>query len=67
MILEKPMSLDQTTPSPPYYAVIFTNLLVAEDVEGYGEMADRVEELARLSQPIHQKRRDMAEEVLQDR
>lgn len=40
------MSLDRTTPSPPYYAVIFTSLL-GPDVEGYGEMADRMEELAR--------------------
>jgi hypothetical protein len=66
MLVEEPMSLDQTTPSRPYYAVIFTSLL-GPDVEGYGEMADRMEELARPSQPIDQKRRDVAEEVLKDR
>ena len=33
------------TPEPPYYAVIFTSLQGA-DTEGYGEMADRMVELA---------------------
>lgn len=40
------MSLKHSTPSPPYYAVIFTSLL-AEDVDGYSEMAERMEALAR--------------------
>ena len=34
------------TPKPPYYAVIFTNLRTEED-QGYGEMADRMAELAK--------------------
>lgn len=38
-----------TTPPPPYYAVIFTSLL-NEKLEGYSEMADRMEDLAK-SQP----------------
>ena len=33
------------TPTPPYYAVIFTSTLT-EDHEGYEEMADRIYELA---------------------
>jgi heme-degrading monooxygenase HmoA len=33
------------TPRPPYVAVIFTNLQT-DDVEGYGETADRMESLA---------------------
>ena len=33
------------TPEPPYYAVIFTSRR-AEQHEGYGEMADRMVELA---------------------
>ncbi|KXX70648.1 antibiotic biosynthesis monooxygenase [Flammeovirga sp. SJP92] len=33
------------TPKPPYYAVIFTNL-VTEELEGYEETADRMVELA---------------------
>ena len=33
------------TPKPPYYAVIFTSLRTAGD-NGYGAMADRMEELA---------------------
>jgi len=32
--------------TPPYYAVIFTSRRTEDDVEGYGEMADRMEELA---------------------
>jgi heme-degrading monooxygenase HmoA len=40
------MPLARTTPSPPYYAVIFTSLL-GPDVEGYREMADRMDALAR--------------------
>ena len=39
------MSLIATTPKPPYYAVIFTSLRT-EDDEGYGEMANRMLELA---------------------
>ena len=34
------------TPEPPYYAVIFTSLRT-EGEDGYGEMADRMEELAK--------------------
>lgn len=33
------------TPKPPYYAVIFTSILTEGD-NGYGEMADRMMELA---------------------
>lgn len=33
------------TPEPPYYAVIFTSTRTAVD-EGYGEVADRMVELA---------------------
>lgn len=33
------------TPEPPYYAVIFTSLRTAGD-NGYGQMADRMVELA---------------------
>jgi len=33
------------TPSPPYYAVIFTSLRTAGD-NGYGKMADAMEKLA---------------------
>lgn len=33
------------TPKPPYYAVIFSNLRTAVD-DGYGEMAERMVELA---------------------
>lgn len=33
------------TPKPPYYAVIFTSLRTAGD-DGYGEMANRMVELA---------------------
>jgi heme-degrading monooxygenase HmoA len=35
------------TPSPPYYAVIFTNLRTEID-EGYGEMAEEMVRLAEL-------------------
>lgn len=34
------------TPEPPYYAVIFTSLQ-SEDVQGYQEMAERMEHLAK--------------------
>lgn len=34
------------TPQPPYYAVIFTSLRTDGD-NGYGEMAEEMEELAR--------------------
>lgn len=40
------MSEIARTPEPPYYAVIFTSRRAAEH-EGYGEMAERMEELAR--------------------
>jgi heme-degrading monooxygenase HmoA len=35
------------TPQPPYYAVVFSTLRSAEEGDGYGEMAERMEELAR--------------------
>lgn len=35
------------TPKPPYYAVIFTTLRTDLD-DGYSEMAEKMEELARL-------------------
>ncbi|PTX45230.1 heme-degrading monooxygenase HmoA [Christiangramia gaetbulicola] len=35
------------TPEPPYYAVIFTSVL-KKTHEGYSEMADKMEELAKL-------------------
>jgi heme-degrading monooxygenase HmoA len=37
------------TPAPPYYAVIFTSLRTEGD-NGYGDMADEMDELAK-SQP----------------
>lgn len=37
------------TPQPPYYAVLFTSLRTEGD-QGYGTMADRMEELA-MQQP----------------
>ena len=39
------MSLIASTPKPPYYAVIFTSLRTDAEA-GYGEMADRMVELA---------------------
>lgn len=39
------MSLIANTPKPPYYAVIFTSHRTNND-NGYGEMADKMEELA---------------------
>ena len=39
------MSLIATTPKPPYYAVIFTSLRTEGD-NGYGKMAERMDELA---------------------
>jgi len=39
------MSEIAKTPKPPYYAVIFTSL-IKEDADGYGEMADKMVELA---------------------
>ena len=41
------MSLIATTPKPPYYAVIFSSLRTEGD-NGYGEMADKMVELASL-------------------
>ncbi|MCB7481707.1 antibiotic biosynthesis monooxygenase family protein [Christiangramia sediminis] len=35
-----------TMPKPPYYAVIFTSLL-KKDQEGYAEMAEKMEQLAK--------------------
>jgi len=43
------MSELSNTPEPPYYAVIFTSRRASEH-EGYGEMADRMVELAREQQ-----------------
>jgi heme-degrading monooxygenase HmoA len=40
------MSEIAETPKPPYYAVIFTSIRTEGD-NGYAEMADRMEELAR--------------------
>ena len=39
------MSAIATTPTPPYYAVIFTSTRTPGD-DGYGEMAERMVELA---------------------
>ena len=39
------MSPIAKTPSPPYYAVIFTSVL-ADDSEGYAAMSSRMKELA---------------------
>ncbi|MCL2020710.1 MAG: antibiotic biosynthesis monooxygenase [Betaproteobacteria bacterium] len=39
------MFLFSKTPEPPYYAVIFSSLRIPED-NGYGEMAERMVELA---------------------
>lgn len=39
-------SMIANTPKPPYYAVIFTSLQT-ENLKGYGEMAERMEMLAR--------------------
>lgn len=39
------MSVIAKTPEPPYYAVIFSSIR-SEDDEGYGEMADRMLQLA---------------------
>ena len=43
------MSLIATTPKPPYYAVIFSSQL-NENAEGYGDMADRMLQLAALQE-----------------
>jgi len=43
------MSLFAKLPQPPYYAVIFSSLRTAGE-DGYGEMADRMVELA-MEQP----------------
>jgi len=39
------MTLLAKTPTPPYYAVIFTSVRTAGD-NGYGEVADRMVSLA---------------------
>ena len=36
----------KTLPEPPYYAVIFVNQRTEQDGEGYGDMADKMVELA---------------------
>lgn len=41
------MSAIAKTPKPPYYAVIFTNVLT-EDLEGYEQMAQKMVALAEL-------------------
>ncbi|MBI1903836.1 MAG: antibiotic biosynthesis monooxygenase [Planctomycetia bacterium] len=46
--MEPPVSTLAHTPDPPYYAVVFTSHRSAADPEGYGQMADRMIELARL-------------------
>ncbi len=38
--------LSASTPDPPYYAVIFTNIHTGIDVDGYEATADRMERLA---------------------
>ena len=43
------MSLIANTPEPPYYAVIFTSLRTEGD-NGYGEMAEKMHELASRQQ-----------------
>ncbi len=40
------MSAIANTPKPPYYVVVFTSLQT-DDLAGYSEMADRMEELAK--------------------
>jgi heme-degrading monooxygenase HmoA len=40
------MSEPARTPRPPYFAVVFTSVRTAADPNGYGAMADRMEELA---------------------
>ena len=47
------------TPTPPYYAVIFTSIL-SKDTEGYIEMADYLDELvkAQLGYLGHESARD---------
>ncbi|GAA6153999.1 antibiotic biosynthesis monooxygenase family protein [Pseudoteredinibacter isoporae] len=40
------MSLIATTPEPPYYAVVFSSVRTEGD-QGYGNMADRMLELAK--------------------
>jgi heme-degrading monooxygenase HmoA len=40
------MSVGAQTPTPPYYAVIFTSRRTVEDDDGYGRMAGLMEELA---------------------
>ncbi|HEX8332674.1 MAG TPA: antibiotic biosynthesis monooxygenase [Segetibacter sp.] len=36
-----------STPAPPYYAVIFTSLRTEGDNNGYNEMAEKMDELAK--------------------
>jgi heme-degrading monooxygenase HmoA len=40
------MHVSTSTPSPPYYAVIFTSLRTEFDHDGYAEMAERMVQLA---------------------
>jgi heme-degrading monooxygenase HmoA len=44
-IIQHSETMIAKTPTPPYYAVIFTSLRTADD-HGYGEMAERMVELA---------------------
>ncbi len=39
-----------STPTPPYYAVIFTSSRTDDDNNGYGQTADRMVELAKEQQ-----------------
>ena len=41
------MEFPADTPPAPYYAVIFSSVRSAQDGDGYGAMAERMEELAR--------------------
>lgn len=45
LFLGAPMSVIANTPKPPYFAVIFTSTRT-EGENGYGDMADRMVELA---------------------
>jgi heme-degrading monooxygenase HmoA len=40
------MQFPAPTPEPPYYAVIFSSVRTGQDAAGYGEMAERMVELA---------------------
>ncbi|MGL1957450.1 MAG: antibiotic biosynthesis monooxygenase [Colwellia sp.] len=44
------MNMIASTPTPPYYAVIFTSSRTDDDNNGYGQTADRMVELAKEQQ-----------------